>query len=385
MRYKRKICFITGTRADFGILTPVMKEVELSEKLELQLIVTGMHLIPQFGYTINEIRNEGFRINKKIYIGDSEDDKASMSRSVGKAISEFTTAFEELKPDLVVVLGDRGEMLAGAIAANYLEIPIAHIHGGEVSGHIDGVVRHAITKLSHLHFAATDKSRKRIIRLGEDPKRVYTTGAPALDRVLNEPLLEKKDLYFKYNLDSHKPLFLIVQHPVSLEKGSVSKKIKATLNAALSFKAQILVICPNSDAGGKQMINVIESYSKNPSVTLVKSIPHLDYLSFLKSADVLVGNSSSGIIEAPSFNLPVVNVGSRQDNRERAKNVIGVDYDKEKIASAIKKALEYGTMAKKDRKTAAANPYGDGKASRRIVSILKRMSLKEITDKKITY
>ena len=385
MKQKRKICFITGTRADFGILTPVMRKVKSSKKLELFIIATGMHLEKKFGYTISEIEKEGFSIYKEINTSYSGDSGKDMAKSVGSAIIGFAEAFSQLKPDIVVVLGDRGEMLAGAIAANYLQIPVAHIHGGEISGHVDGIIRHAITKLSHIHFASTENAKQRIIKLGEEAGKVYISGAPALDRIKGEKLPGKTELFKKYGFDEKKQLFLIVQHPDSSEKENAASKIKETIKAVLSFKAQTLMVYPNSDAGGRQMIDIIEGYKKSLFLTFAKSISHLDYLGFLQIADLLVGNSSSGIIEAPSFNIPVVNIGSRQEDREHASNVFNVGYDKEKIVLAVKNALKYGTMAKKsgDR---IINPYGEGDASRKIVSVLEKVPLgRDLLLKRITY
>ncbi|MFA4995848.1 MAG: UDP-N-acetylglucosamine 2-epimerase [Patescibacteria group bacterium] len=381
---RRKICFITGTRADYGILTPVMKAVELSDKLELQLVVTGMHLLPQFGRTIDEIKKDGFPVTAEVAIG-MEDDGISMAHFVGEAINRFADVFKKYKPDILVVLGDRGEMLAGAIAANYLGISVAHIHGGEVSGHIDEVIRHAITKLSHIHFAATKKAKERIIKLGEKKENVHISGAPSLDCILNEVLPEKSKLFKKYNFNQDKSLFILIQHPVASELDVLENNVKKIVEAVASFNSQTLVIYPNSDAGGQKIIKILESYRDTSFFNLMKNVPHKDYLGFLKSSDVLIGNSSSGIIEAPSFGLPVVNIGSRQNNRERASNVVDVDYDEKQIIKAIKKALEYGTIAKKE-KNPNHNPYGDGKASQRIVAVLEKTPLgNDLLSKQITY
>ena len=207
---KRKICVITGTRADYGILYPVMKKIRASGKLELYVVATGMHLMKEFGYTVREIEKDGFKIYAKVDISYKEDIGQAMAFSVGKAVSMFSKVFGKLKPAMVMVMGDRGEMLAAAIAANYMNIPVAHIHGGEISGHVDGVVRHAITKLAHIHFPATQKAKKRILNLGEEPGRVFVAGAPALDSILNG----KFELTKKYPIAVNKPFVLLVQHPV---------------------------------------------------------------------------------------------------------------------------------------------------------------------------
>jgi UDP-N-acetylglucosamine 2-epimerase (non-hydrolysing)/GDP/UDP-N,N'-diacetylbacillosamine 2-epimerase (hydrolysing) len=381
---KRKICFITGTRADFGIYSPVIRAVSDSKKLEAYIVATGMHLLPEFGNTYKEIEKEGFKIYEKVNIAYEGDTGKEMAESVGKAILGFTKTFAELKPQIVAVLGDRGEMLAAAVAANYQNIPVAHIHGGEVSGHVDGLLRHAITKLSHIHFAATKQAQERIIRLGEEPWRVTVSGAPALDRILKEKLPSKDELLKKYNLDRNKPIIILAEHPVLAESTEAGKQIEISLKAVTGFDVEIIVIYPNSDAGGKRMIKVI-NHCKNNKLKIVKSLPHKDFLGLLKIATVMVGNSSSGIIEAPSFKLPVVNVGSRQEGREHGRNVIDVGYSVDEIKRAINKIISCDKIFEKKLK-GCNNPYGDGKASEKIVRTLETIKIDgKLINKKITY
>lgn len=380
---KRKILYITGTRADYGLMKSVLREIENHPKLELEVIATGMHLMPEFGMTINEIKKDGFKVHE-IAATYEQDNKQSMANFVGKFIQLLTDKVKKIKPDIIMVLGDRGEMLAGVIVGTYLTIPVAHIHGGDISSTVDEIVRHAITKLAHIHFPATEKSAERIIKMGEDPSNVFVVGAPGLDIILNENLIEPTKLSEKYNLDLSEPILLVIQHPVTTEVEDAPTQIRETLEAISELRYQTILIYPNADAGGRNMIEVIKEYEKYPFIKIFKNIPYKEYLSLMNIASVMVGNSSSGIIEAPSFGLPVVNIGTRQEGRQRAENVIDVDYDKEQIKAAIKKAL-YDEDFKEKVKN-CKNPYGDGKAGVRIADILSKIKIdKKLLQKKITY
>ncbi len=380
----RKIAVFTGTRAEYGILKPVLKAIKAHPRLELVLIVTGMHLSREFGYTIKEIRKDGFKIDAKVEMLHAEDTGVAMVKSIGKCIEKMTEVLEKAKPDFLVLLGDRAEMLAGAVTASYIGIPIAHSHGGEVSGGVDDSVRHVITKLAHIHFPATQESANRIIKMGEDPSRVFVVGAPALDTILNEKLPEWTKLSKKYSLDLSKPILLVLQHPVVTESNEAAHQIKETLDAIVELKHQTILIYPNADAGGRRMINMIKKYEKYPFIKSFKSIPYADYLGLMKVVNVMVGNSSSGIIEAPSFHLPVVNIGTRQAGRERSTNVIDVGYERKEIVNAVKKALYGEKFREKVRK--CKNPYGDGRAAQRIVKILAEIEITpSLLQKKIIY
>ncbi len=381
---KRKICVITGTRADYGILAPVLKAIEYSQDLKLYIIATSMHLMREFGYTVSDISRDGFEIYEKLYISYKDDTGCAMARSVGEAVLKFSEVFERLSPDFIVVLGDRGEMLAAAIAANYLNIPVAHIHGGELSGHIDGILRHAITKLAHIHFAATQQARERIIKLGEEKWRVFISGAPALDRLLREKLPSKRGLFRKYGVGQGERFFLVVQHPVSATVKESGRQMATTLEALESFNVKIVVIYPNADAGGRDMIKAIKDYQRFNSAKVFKSIPHKDYLGLLKACSVLVGNSSSGIIEAPFFKTPAVNIGIRQNGRLRSANVIDAPCNKRAITRAVKTAL-YDKRFKKVLQS-CVNLYGDGHAGARIAKTLSSIKTgQKLLDKKLTY
>jgi len=365
---KKKICVITGTRADYGILRPVMDAIKGSASLQLYIIATCMHLMKEFGYTVKEIERNGYKIYKKIDISYKNDTGEAMGESVGKAIFLFSRAFVELRPDVVVVLGDRGEMLAAAVAANYLNVPVAHIHGGEISGHIDGILRHAITKLSHIHFPATKAAQRRIIKMGEEPWRVFLTGAPALDTILAGRSLSQAETLRKYGVGLKEPLVLVVQHPVSTQIKDAKPQMQTTMAAMEQIKARKIVIYPNADAGGRKMIEAIKRYKNNPAFDIYKSVPHEDYLGLMRLASVLIGNSSSGIIEAPSWDTPVVNIGIRQDGRERSANIVDVPHDKDKIIKAVKRML--GRSNGENSRKKMKNVYGDGTAGKRIGKIL---------------
>lgn len=380
----KKIAVITGTRADYGIFRPVLNAIQESETLELALMVTGMHLSEKFGCTIEEIIKDGFQIAAKVPLDLSEDTGASMARDVGACILGLSNALKKIEPDLLMILGDRGEMLATAIAGIYMNIPVAHIHGGEVSGTVDESIRHAITKLSHIHFPATEESALRIRKLGENDFRIHVVGAPALDTILSKPLIPREKLIGTLGFDPARPIILAVQHPVTTELQEVEIQIRETLEALCELGEQTVLIYPNADAGGRKIIEVIEEYRQYPFFKIYKSLKHVNYLSLLKAADIMVGNSSSGIIEAPSFGLPVVNIGTRQLGRQRAENVIDVDYRRDSILKAVRTVLYNGDFRTRAKK--CANPYGDGKAAERIVGVLEKLEVNsELLNKKIVY
>ena len=339
----------------------------------LYLIVTGMHLSEEFGYTIKEIEKDGFEIYAKLNTLNIRDTGSEMAKYIGNTTVKLAEVFEELKPDILLLLGDRGEMLAGAISATCMNILIAHVHGGETSGSVDEGFRHAISKLAHLHFVATEESKRKLVLLGEEPNRIFVVGAPGLDDI-SENLLSPEEISKKYNLDLSKPIVLLVQHSVVTEVDKAPEQIRETLEAIVELQLQTIVIYPNADAGGRKMIKIIEEYEHTyPFIKAYKSLPRKEYLSLMNIATVMVGNSSSGIIEAPSFGLPVVNIGSRQKGRLRAKNVIDVGYNKEEIKNTILKIIYDNNFRKKLQKL--KNPWGDGKASERIVRILTKIKI----------
>jgi UDP-hydrolysing UDP-N-acetyl-D-glucosamine 2-epimerase len=381
VKMNRKILYITGTRADYGLMRSVLFEMERNPKIDLEIAVTGMHLMEEFGMTVRDIEKDGFKIHK---IKDvfKEDNKQSMVNFIGDFINDLLDLILKINPDIILLLGDRGEMLAGAIVGAYLSIPTAHLHGGEITSTVDEYARHAITKLVNIHLPATKKSAERILKMGENPENVFLVGAPGLDNINNEKLTATDEIARNYNLNQSEPIILIVQHPVSLESENSSKQVQATMDAILDLKIQTIVIYPNADAGGKEIIKSISKYDNYPFIQTFKSIPSEDYLSLMQIANVIVGNSSSGIIESSSFKLPAVNIGSRQKGREKALNVIDVDYNKHEIKKAILKAIYDEEFI--DIIHNSENPYGDGKTSQKVVKILLDIKLnQELLEKKL--
>jgi GDP/UDP-N,N'-diacetylbacillosamine 2-epimerase (hydrolysing) len=383
MAKKKKICVVTGSRAEYGILKSVMQEIQKSKNIELALVASGMHLSKAYGETIKEIQKDGFTVDATVAMTPSADSLSAMAASVGVGIEGMVKAFQKIKPDVVVVLGDRTEALAGAIAASYMTIPVAHIHGGDRSGGLDEQARHAITKFAHIHFAATKKSAERILRMGEQKNRVHMVGAPGLDELLHTKKIGKEELFKKYGLTMHKPLVLVVQHSVTTEASEAKKQMTETLDAVTKLALQALVLYPNSDAGGREIVEVIESYAKkNPLLKIQRNLPRIDYIGFLQHASVLVGNSSSGIIEAPSLGLPVVNIGLRQHGREQGSGMINVPHQKASIVKAINKALK----VRKKISGGSIKEYGNGNASKKIAKILKGLTIDStLLAKELTY
>lgn len=381
---KRKILFVSERRADYSRLKPIMNRIKQSDKLELQLIVTGMHLLKKFGETKNVILKDGFKIDALVPIfGENDaDDGASMVNAMGRALTAFPDIFKKLKPTIIFSGFDIGANLAAAITGMHMNIHVAHIQGGEVSGTIDEVLRHAMTKFSHIHFAATKKSVQRIIKLGENPKYVFNVGSPSLDTIKNIEYFSKEEMAKKYNLDPQKPLIIMVQHPVTSEESEVVNQIKQTVEAINfinnRFNTQALAIYSNNDAGGKRIVNFLDK----TGIKTFAHIPYEDFLRLLKVADVLVGNSSTGIHETPSLKLPTVNIGTREKFREKANNVIDVPYNQQAIIKAIKKSLYDKEFRKIVNRT--KNPYDNGDVAQKVVKILETIPLPPI-QKVITY
>lgn len=379
---KRKISVTTGARADYGILRPVLQAILKSKKLELYLIVTGTHLSKKHGLTINEIKRDGFEIFATIDMVPQGDTNYFMSKALGEGIVAFSKIFSKLRPDINLILGDRDEMLASALAAAHMNIPNAHIHGGDKSGGIDEYNRHAITKISNIHFAATKKSKERIIKMGENPKYVFLTGSPGLDEVVNNKITNKKDLEKKYGLKFDGSEILLLQHPVTTQTKISGEQILSTLKAIAKTKKTTIAIAPNSDAGNKIIFKYLESFSrKYDFIKMYRSLPRSDYLGLLKNCGVLVGNSSSGMIEANYFQIPVINIGIRQEGREKGKNVLDLKYASVKsIYDTILKALKIKKSIK------STNVYGNGNASKKILYCLEKINLsKDLIQKNIFY
>src|SRR3989344_3714364 len=379
----KKIAYVSGTRADFGLMTPVLRAVQKSKKLKLQLYATGMHLMPRFGKTINEVRNF-FPAAKHINAVFETDDRFGMARFAGALLSNIVSVFNKNRPDIVLILGDRVEMLATAMAAIYLGIPIAHIHGGEKTYTVDEVARHAITKMSHVHFAATKESAERIKKMGEEDWRIHVVGAPALDVILNEKLQTRAELCKKLRLNPSEKFILITQHPVSEEWRDAGKQIKETIAAVKYFRLPVVVIYPHADAGGRKIIKVIEKEKRNPLFHIFPSLQYKDFLVLEREAAVWVGNSSAATIEPPSFKTPVVNIGTRQLGRQHGDNVINVGYNRGAIKKVVDKSLNDKVYLAKLQKT--KNPWGDGKAGPRVAKILEDVTINsKLLAKQIAY
>lgn len=368
----QKIAVITGTRAEFGILSPLLRKIRDDKSLELQIIACAMHLSPEFGYTLDEIEKTGFKVTKKVECLLSSDTAVGVSKSVGLAMISMAEAFEELKPDLVLILGDRSEMLAAASAATLANIPIAHIHGGETTeGAYDESIRHAITKMSFLHFASTEIYRKRIIQLGESPQRVFNVGAMGLDSIRELELLTKKEFEKSIDFSLGEKNILITYHPVTLENKTAQAQFQDILTVLDELEEVNLIFThANSDKEGRLINRMIEEYvqqHKSKAVSF-KSLGQLRYLSALKYVDLVLGNSSSGVIEVPFFDTPTINIGDRQKGRVSSNSVIDVSPNKKHLRKALEKALG---QEFKNSIEGQAQLYGDGHSADKIMKKLK--------------
>lgn len=366
----RKILYISGSRADYGLMRSVLFQINNHPEMNLAIAATGMHLMPEFGNTIDEIRNDGFSLHI-IDVTYKWDTRDSMAEFVGLFIEKFTRLVKNIQPDIILLLGDRGEMLGAAITGAYMGIPIAHIHGGEITSTVDESARHAITKLSHIHFPATKRSAERIIKMGENPQNVFVVGAPGLDEIIKIHPETIKEVAQRYEINPSIPLILVVQHPVPLESGDPATQMEETLKAVSCLPWQVFVIYPNADAGGRQMIEIIRKYSSGKNIRSFQSVDHSDFLAIMKLSSVIVGNSSSALIEAPSFGIPAVNIGTRQKGREQGENVINTGYNSREISAAISCALLDGEFKRKVK--TAINPYGNGHSSEQITDILEKI------------
>jgi len=378
----KKISIVTGSRAEYGLLYWLMKAIQNDPELELQTVVTGMHLSAKYGNTYQQIIDDGFTINKKIDIKISSDNSLGVCKSIGIGIEAFSEVFVDLEPDICIILGDRYEILSVAIAALVSNIPVAHIHGGELTeGAFDDAIRHSITKMSHLHFVATDSYLKRVIQLGENPSRVFNVGGLGIENINKLKLLSREDFQKKINFNLAKKNILVTYHPATLEDLSYKIIFKELLDVLHTLKdTKVIFTAANSDPGGMQINHMIEKYiAENDNAIFIKSMGQILYLSALKFVDAVIGNSSSGICEAPSFRIASVNIGSRQKGREMASSVINCMPNKKSIETAIKKVYDsrFQTLLK-----STVYPYDSGNTSEKIVSIIKSTDLTRITEKK---
>ena len=380
------IVVVTSTRADYNYFRLILKKIIESSSLTLSLLVTGSHLLESHGKTIEIIKKDNIPIASVIEMYDENNSsRSALGKAVGKAVFNFAEVLNEIKPDLLLVLGDRYEALAAVIAASTLLIPIAHIHGGDnISyGQVDEQVRHSITKFAHIHFPATKKSAERIKLLGEEEWRIFSFGTPSIDHVHQETFLSKKQICRKYELDEKKDIVICIQHPYTIKPEKSGEQMRITLKVLNDLNLQCVIIYPNNDPGHVLIINEIHKHEENSNFKIFKNIEFLDYFSLLKQGSLLIGNSSSGLIESPTFKIPVVNVGNRNRGRESAENVIDVPHDYNAIRNAILKALsnEFKEICEKVK-----NPYGNGTASENIVKKLEDLEInKKLLIKKLTY
>ena len=382
----KKICVVTGTRAEYGLLRPLLDKIIQDEDLELQLIVTGMHLSPEFGLTYKKIEQDGYKIDDKIEIILSSDTSIGISKSMGLAMISFSEVYNRLKPDMLVVLGDRYEIFAAVSVANVSKIPVVHLHGGETTeGAFDEAFRHCITKMSFLHFVSAEKYRQRVIQLGENPDRVFNVGAIGIENITNLKLLSKEELEKQINFKFKKNTALVTFHPVTLENCTSEDQFKNLLEAIDERKdLRVIFTKANSDTDGRIINRMIDEYVlKNEEKSRVfVSMGQLRYLSAMKYCDIVIGNSSSGIIEAPSFNIPTLNIGNRQRGRIQALSIVNSDSSKDDIVTAINICL---SREFKEKVKNIKNPYGDGNTSEKIIVKIKEFLNQDIDLKKQFY
>jgi GDP/UDP-N,N'-diacetylbacillosamine 2-epimerase (hydrolysing) len=365
----RKVAALTGTRADYGIYRPVLRAISARDELSLQLIVTGMHLAREFGKTVHEIQADGFTVGAQVDMLLRNDTEAAMAKSLAICLYGVTQALESLRPDFLLVLGDRGEMLAGAIAAAHMRIVAAHLHGGELSGSIDGSLRHAITKMAHLHFPVTDAAAQCLRDSGEEAFRIVRIGVPGLDDADQGFEVTREEIEDQLGIALRERFALVVFHPALEEAEQASAQLNNILKVVLASQLQCLLFLPNSDAGRDRIIRVIERYESNPALRCFSHVSRRLYLGLLAQAAVMIGNSSSGIIEAPHFKLPVINIGSRQQGRVRAGNVTDIAGAEAEIRAALQDCL---TDEFKNR--CFDNPYRSG-AGKTVADTLSGISI----------
>lgn len=381
----RSILAVTGIRSDYDLMTPVYQAIQESPELDLQLLVTGAHLSPRFGFTVEGIEADGFPIAARIESLIDGDRGGSRVKGLAIQLQGMVQVLERIAPDLLLVLGDREEAMSTALAGAYMNIPIAHVSGGDRTiGHVDDQVRHAVTRLVHLHLATNSEAAERILKMGEQAFRIHTVGSPGLDRLRTTPRMPLHELEDALNLQlgGLRPL-VVIQHPLSSERQQAAQQMRVTMEAVNLLGFPTVIICPNSDAGSRSMISVIEESRGLPRLCITRNLPRNIFVNLMRWAGCLLGNSSAGILEAPFLGLPAVNVGNRQCGRLHAGNVQFIPHDVDMIVSAVNKAC----MDYPYRKVVAAcgSPYGDGHAAERIVQVLRgltideRLLIKEIT------
>lgn len=381
MMSKRKILLITERRADYSRFKPILKLINKSKYLRYILVVTGTHLLKNHGKTINEIKKDKFRIDYKIksFSSSKADDGESMVVVIGNVLKKISLVIKKSRPDIILTGFDIGANFALTVAGAHLNIPVAHIQGGEVTGSIDESIRHSMSKFSNYHLVANLDAKKRLIRMGEQKNKIFIVGCPSLDALFQEPVISDEEIKKRFKIDCNKLFFIVIQHPVTTEHKLSKNQITETIQAIKKTKAQALFILPNNDSGHLDIINEIRKNKLNWSESLSLS----EYRSLLMKASILIGNSSSGIHEAASFRLPVINIGSRQNGRLQPKNVVNVDYNRKNILNKIKFCLNNRNYIKSLKKL--QNPYGDGNSAYKIIKVLKEINLLETTQKRNSY
>lgn len=384
MSSKRKICIVTGSRAEYGLLKPLIKDLKAEPEVETLLFVTGSHLSKKFGWTLSDIINDGFKPDAEIPLPVDENTDLSMAYSVAEAVKGFSDAYKKFQPDIVVVLGDRYEIFGAVSAAMLLNIPIAHIHGGERSeGAVDEAIRHAITKMSHLHFAAAEQYRKRIIQMGEAPTRVFDTGGLGVDVIKRTPLFNRDEFEKIFSIKLKKRNLLVTYHPVTLDSESPAGQFKRLLNVLEENLPDTFIIFtkPNADAGSSGIAEAIDDFVRKypENSAAYYSMGSKGYLSAMSMADAVVGNSSSGLLEAPTFHIGTINIGDRQKGRLKAASVIDCGSDEASIRAAFIKLFSHDF---KESLKQSVNPYGEGGASVKIKEVLRGVKLENILRKK---
>ena len=377
----RKVSVITGSRAEYGLLRPLMEKIRDDQELVLQVIVTGSHLSVEFGSTVSEIVKDNFEITASVDILNGDDSSLGIARAMGKGLGEIANSLVESDPDLVLVLGDRYEIFSAVAAALVLGIPVAHLHGGEVTvGAFDDALRHSITKMSHLHFVAAQEYKDRVIQLGENPANVFLVGGLGVDVIKKTKLLEKRMLEQMLAINFEEKSLLITFHPVTLDEISSESQLRELLSVLSELENTTMIFTmPNADTGGRALIRILEEYcDKNPNAYLYSSLGQLMYLSCVALVDGVIGNSSSGIAEVPSFKKPTINIGDRQKGRLLALSIINCEPNRESIRSAL---VEMYSSEFQFNLAQAVNPYGEGGATERILSVIREVDLEGISKK----
>ena len=379
---ERRICVVTGSRAEYGLLRGTMREIHANPELELQVVATGMHLAPEFGLTHREIEADGFAIDARVEMLLSSDTPVGVTTSIGLGVIGMGEAFARLRPDVVLLLGDRFEIMAAAVAATVAGIPLAHVHGGEVTeGVMDDAIRHAITKMAHLHFTSAEPHRARVIQMGEDPVRVFNVGAPGVDEALGAARLDRARMEQELGIALRRPVLLVTYHPVAIGGCDPQAALDEVLAGLAELDATFVITRPNADPGGRALNGQIDAFvaARPGRAVAVTSLGSQRYLSMLALADAVVGNSSSGLIEAPAFQVPTVNVGNRQRGRLRGATVIDVAETRDAVRAGVDRALSPAFRATIER---ATSPYGAGGAAKQIATVLATAPLTDILRKR---